>query len=92
MMTSLKLIHSSFPQRVRLTLKEACACLGIPLGTARNQISQKRFPLRVIQEEKLLYVLVQDLADYLDTQAGKKRPGRPTKTEQIARQTATNYE
>lgn len=92
MMTSLKLIQISFPQRGRLTLKEACVFLGIPLGTARNQISQKRFPLRITQEDRLQYVLVQDLADYLDTQAGNKRRGRPTKTEQIARQTAVNHE
>ena len=86
-MNNLDLIQLRFPNRVRLTLAEACLLLGMPIGTARNRLSKKTFNLPTIKDGSRVYVPVQPLAAYLDkhtaSEPEKKPVGRPRKAQKF---------
>lgn len=71
-MNHLDLIQLRFPNRLRLTLAEACLLIGMPVGTARNRLSQKTFKIQTVKDGSRVYVPVQPLAEYLDKQACSK--------------------
>jgi hypothetical protein len=81
-MNHLDLIQLRFPNRLRLTLAEACLIIGMPVGTARNRLSQKTFEIQTVKDGSRVYVPVQTLAEYLDKQTcskPNKKVGRPLK-------------
>lgn len=88
------LLQMRFPNRIRLTLAEACQALGISTATAHNHISADRFVLPILRESNRCYIHVRALAEYLDRleavslekSAKPARRGRPTKAEQKARE------
>lgn len=65
-MTTLDLIQLRFPNRLRLSLGEACQMLGISPATARNSICKKTFKIPTIKDQHRTYIIVQDLADFID--------------------------
>lgn len=89
--TNLDLIQLRFPNRLRLTLSEACQLLAIEPATARNQICKKSFPVPIVKDRGRSYLHVLELAKFLDglhasQNSEKKRRGPRTKSERIAHQ------
>jgi hypothetical protein len=74
------------------------ACVGISKQTARNQISAKTFPLPLVRIGRSVFVKALDLANFLETgispraasevQSAPRRPGRPRKYSEAARNQA----
>lgn len=80
-MTNLDLIQMRYPNRLRLTLSEACQLLGISAATARNKMCKGNFGVKTRKDKGRNYVHVTDLAEYLDTP--EKKRGARTKAERI---------
>ncbi len=77
-MNNLDLIQLRFPNRLRLSLAEACQMLGISPGTARNRICEKTFGIQTLKDQGRTYVHVQALARHMDDlmeEAGKADDG-----------------
>lgn len=89
-----ELIRQRFPNKILLTLGEVCQLLGISKQTAHNRLSQGRFVLPTIKENNRTYVHFNSVSEYLDrvemqstNRDARPRRGRPTKVEQMARNT-----
>lgn len=52
--------------KLLLTLEEACAEIGIAVGTAHNQISAKTFPIPHGKSGRNTVIDVRDLGAYID--------------------------
>jgi len=97
----LRELSARFDGARRIKLSQAGSVIGYSVGTCRNKIQKSTFPLNVVTEKSASsndkkhvrhYVLLTDLAELLASQeavsslpTGKRRVGRPTKAEQIAR-------
>lgn len=91
-MNNNELLQMRFPNRIRLTLREACQVLAISTATAHNRICAGKFILPVLREGNRCYIHVRAIAEYLDALEAASlkhekpaKRGRPTKAEQKAR-------
>lgn len=89
-MNAIELITLTFPGRLFVPLVDAAVAIGYSESSAYNLHSRGKFPIRVQKQGRKPVVSVLDLAAYLDAKTEqleqqKRRPGRPTKAEQIAR-------
>lgn len=95
-MDTIEVLIKQFPGVAMIPAVEAGKAIGYKPQTCYNLMSRKAFPLPVRKQGRNSMVALTDLAKYLDgvvdplpTQepepAIKRRPGRPTKAEQIAR-------
>jgi hypothetical protein len=89
-MDALDLITRQFPGKLFIPLTDAAIAIGYKKQTAYNLHSKGKFPIRVQKRGTNSVVSIMDLAAYLNLTDAlavppKRRPGRPTKAEQIAR-------
>lgn len=94
-MTSIELLCLQFPGKVYLCLEEVATLSGFAVNTIRNRIRARTWPIPVHREgpNAPLYFDIRDVAAYIDQRsavAAKRRPGRPTKAEQMARSQAAH--
>ena len=83
-------LRASHPGKFNLSVPECAATIGQSAGHIRNQISQKKFPIKTIQLGGSRLVPVIGIADYLAEQIveqNRRQPriGRPTKKERRLR-------
>lgn len=77
-----------FPGQVAITPQQTGFALGYARQSTNNMLHLKTFPIPLVQIGNRRMVLIDDLQKYLDEirqLQQKRRPGRPTKAEQIAR-------
>jgi hypothetical protein len=80
-----------FPGQLFIPLVDAARAIGYAESSAYNLHSRGTFPIRVQKQGRKPVISILDLAAYLNAKTEKpgeqpkRRPGRPTKAEQIAR-------
>jgi len=87
MSDTFKLLVDRFNGAMAIEVGQAGIVLGLTPQAAYNSTSQKRFPVKVIRQKgRRPFVLIADLANYLDAASLSRHVGRPTKREQLERQ------
>ena len=86
---TLQLLAEQFPGKVLIPFIVASEAVGIAEQTARNRLTNKTFPIPTVLIGRRRFIHISVLATYVDSlTATKKRKGRPSKSEQIARRDA----
>ena len=99
-MTNIEILIKQFPGTIQIPATVAGAAIGYAEQTCYNLISKKQFPLPIRKVRRKNMVALHDLAKYMDGMdavqvaeqpvAEKRRAGRPTKAETIARMRQAN--
>lgn len=88
------LVLRQFPGKVMISLVEAGSCIGLARRTSYNLAHKKQFPLPIRKVSNKSMVALTDVIDYIkngskpapqEKEEIKRRPGRPTKAEQVKR-------
>lgn len=88
------LILRQFPGKVMISMIEAGNCIGLARRTSYNMAHEKRFPLPIRKVGKKSMVALTDVINFIKNGGNtvsqkqeevKRRPGRPTKAEQVRR-------
>lgn len=99
-MTNIEILIMQFPGSIQIPATVAGAAIGYAEQTCYNLISKKQFPLPIRKVRRKNMVALHDLAKYMDGMNGvstaeqpvleKRKAGRPTKAETIARMRSVN--
>lgn len=87
MSETLQILLNRFEGRLTLRVAEAGSMIGMKPQSAHNSASLGRFPIPIIRQKGIRpFCKTIDLANYLEAATAKRRPGRPTKREQLRAQ------
>ncbi len=98
-MTNIEILIKQFPGAIQIPATVAGAAIGYAEQTCYNLISKKQFPLPIRKVRRKNMVALHDLAQYMDGMSmtpvserppEKRKVGRPTKAETVARMRQTN--
>lgn len=81
--SNLQILQQQFPGLIALNARQLGAILGGSWKHIANASAAGKYPIRSIQVGGKRVFPILDIAAFLD--AGRRRPGRPTKAEQIRR-------
>ena len=81
--STLAVLQQQFPQRAALDCKELALALGASWKHIANSAAADEYPIRSLKIGGKRVFPLAAVAEFLD--AGRRRRGRPTKAEQIAR-------
>lgn len=87
------LIFRQFPGKILISMVEAGACIGMARRSCYNRSSLGTFPLPIRKVGSKNMVALTDIVNFLNNgkyipepvREEKRRPGRPTKGEQVRR-------
>lgn len=82
---TLAYLESIFPGQALVPAVKAGAALGYAVSTTRNKLVAGEFPIKTILIGNKRVVRKTDLADYIDSLADKRGPGRPKGSTKAAR-------
>ena len=98
-METKELILKQFPGTAMIPMVTAGSCIGLARRTCYNLAHNNRFPLPIRKIGSKSMVALVDLINFLDNKEPKpvakmeqprRRPGRPTKAEQVRRMRELN--
>ena len=83
--STLDLLLAKFGGQLLISFAAAAKIIGMPEQTARNKLSRGQFPIPTILVGARRLVDIRDLADYIDSLAGRQTPkrGRKRKAEKM---------
>ncbi|TAK90349.1 MAG: hypothetical protein EPO06_08705 [Burkholderiaceae bacterium] len=93
--TTLDVVLHATQGVIKVPLKRAARLLGWEAGTMRNQKSEGKLKIDVVEENGRLFILAHTIAEHLDrlsTQPPTRKKGRPTNAERVARRAAGGVE
>lgn len=70
--STLAILLNQFNGQVLVPFSAGAKCIAISPQTARNQLSQHKFPIPSFLAGSRRYIHIQDLADYVDSLRGQK--------------------
>ena len=87
-----EILLARFDGQLLIPFLESAGTLGYKQQTARNELARGEFPIPTLRRGGRRFVVITDLADYLEQLYAsrdlppppKKKLGRPTKAEQVA--------
>lgn len=79
--TSLDLLKSQFPGQFAVTFIDGARAVGLNPDSARNRLSEGKFPIPTFRQGGLRFIHLLDLAEYLD---GLRAASRPEKANRAA--------
>lgn len=85
------LIQKFHPGKVRLSVSSLAGVLDCHEQSIRNSVAKCKFPIHSYRDNGKRYFDVRDVAEYLDKMRNaptRRRRGRPTKEEQLAKAAA----
>ncbi len=88
--STLAVLQQQFPQRAALDCKELALALGASWKHIANAAAADEYPIRSLKIGGKRVFPLAAVAEFLD--AGRRRRGRPTKADQIARRQACSGE
>jgi len=87
--TTLQLLKQDFPKQSRISITDLACVLGLKHAQSiRNSISNGQFKVKTYLDGSKRWCDLRDLAAHLDEQRGKRKVGRPSKAELLARAAA----
>lgn len=71
--SALDFLQRLFPGQANIQVPDIATVLGIHQQSARNQVSQKTFPIPTFRQGRFRYASIFDVASYLDSQRAQAK-------------------